>query len=79
MSAVSLPAAVSASSRAAISARISPFTLAGRAGVCSVMGPSTRPYRYTLSRKIRRASFSRQAVMTLPMMSGHCALQTRRS
>src|ERR1700730_6093975 len=73
MSAVRLPAFISFRSLLAICERISPFSLQGRKGVCSVITPSTFPYIYTLSKKTNLAFARLAASMALRMMRGHSA------
>ncbi len=76
MSAVRLPVFISSRSIVAICARISPFLLLGRNGVCSVITPSTFPYIYTLSKKTSLAFARLAASMALRMIRGHRARHT---
>src|SRR3981081_1118871 len=71
MSALRLPVFISFRSIVATCARISPFLLQGRKGVCSVITPSTFPYIYTLSKKTSLAFARLAASMALRMIRGH--------
>ena len=74
--AVRFPAFTSSMSVVAIRARISPFFETGAYAVCSVMGPLTLPYMYTLSKKTSLAPARLQASMVLPIIRGHNSRQT---